>query len=242
MNFYSGVQHGHRVEITPLPKAQKNWPISHIIHEQKSPRKEEMATDWPEANDLLLKEVQSGKRIIVSDELKSLPANNEAAAASKKSHISDEKLFEAVRNHPLRIWVSRQQYARGLRIMNALHKALEERGFKVFKKARRNPSAVEIIGEKVQFALYEKHRKVEKELNDFDKQRLRQGFSVYRYDYLPSGKPLGIPDDSQGMSDYLSILDCERKDLGKILHFCEEFAKYVENPVVKQEEEVEDDF
>jgi hypothetical protein len=166
--YWAKVQYGYHVEIPPLPKLRKHGPVSHIIHEQKVPKQKQMAADWPEANDLILKEIETGKRIIVSEKLLKDPHS---------------------KNRPLSIKVSRLQSARALRIMDALIKGLEERGFMVFPpENRRKASYVEIIGEKVHFALNERLRRIEKVLTDSDKIRLRRGLDIYRYDYVPSGK------------------------------------------------------
>ena len=54
-------------------------------------------------------------------------------------------------------------------------------------------------------------------------------------------------DPSRDLCDYISILNCERKDLGQILNVCEEIASSLTSPGMimrkKEKEEIEkDDF
>jgi len=82
----------------------------------------------------------------------------------------------------LDISVSRGSLGRALRIMNALIKALEARGFKILL----NKNSVSVLGETIEFGLRESIKRTERE--PLPDEKKRYSWQYEKYDYHPTGK------------------------------------------------------
>jgi hypothetical protein len=190
-SYWQRVKFGKPVTRPPLPVENGVNEAKIRVMKQEDPPVDQ--NQYEEAQNKIVFEGLSENRIRVPSRLASphpYVALTEKILRNAK-HENSGMIYS--RMDCLDISVSRGNLGRALRIMNALIKALEARGFKVLlpKKDESNPhssyvTSVSILGETIEFGLREFIKRTEREPVPDEKKR----YSWYyeRYDYTPSGK------------------------------------------------------
>ena len=168
VGYWAKKQHGYKVDRIPLPKLKEGEPDSYTIHYYSfSSRKR--STFNAEAEKLIQDENKGGTSVKVRDKLRSPhPLVRETARILQSSKPDRYGVLRPVRKRYIDIRVAPENLNRALRIMDALIKALEKRGFPVstvtglyFPNTR-----VKILGEKIKFSLHEWTRQIDHVLTD----------------------------------------------------------------------------
>lgn len=183
---WSKIQFGHQPEIPPLPDAAEDIPPGVFV----SPTEKE---NFPRITD---------KKVLARIERERLPQNKIKVAktlcnphpliARTKEFLIDSGTdnFGALRGYwqkgCLDIKVSKTNLQRALLLMNALVKAFEKRGIKIYgSKERRGRSWIAVGQVELYIKLREKFKLFEKELTAEEKKR---NLGYNRYYYQPTGK------------------------------------------------------
>lgn len=197
--YWAKLQFGQKIKRIPLPKLKGGELSTYEIHRQ---HKEEKVQEFgPEATEIIEKEKASSGGIRVPKRLTSPhPLVRETRSVLTKAEPDDYGVLRPWRKRYLYIRVGPDSLNRALCIMHALIKEFESRGFPISIKidGDRHPTTyVEILGEKVQFALREKVRRMEHIPTEKERRDIKRGFPhfVHRWDYTPTGKFALIIDD-----------------------------------------------
>ena len=190
LGYWTKVECGKKVKVTPLPKLSKKGADYHYLRRQgySKGRADKSGQVLPE----IAQEATEQKRIIVADILENphqITAQNIKRFGNAKR---DEKGFlkpRAAKHFDL--MVTEVGLDRALRIMDALLRAFEERGwhFDIFTEPKLSMGAV-VDGETIRFSLEEAVQGVEHVLTEKEKRARSGGDWVWppRYDFIPTGK------------------------------------------------------
>jgi len=190
--YWARLQFGQKMERIPLPKLKDGKPSTYEL--KRNQIDEEAQIFSPKAKEIIEKEKASPTGITIPKILNSPhPLIRETKSVLAKAKPDDFGVLRPWRKRYLDIRVSPDNLNRGLRIMQALIRAFETRGFPVSIKinGERLPSTyVEIFGEKIKVALKEKVRRSEHEPTEKERLEQKRGFLYYipRWDFTPTGK------------------------------------------------------
>jgi len=198
--YWVRLQFGQKVERTPLPKLKEGTPS--IYELQGGQIDEKVQTFWTEVTEIIAKEKALATGIKIPKILSSPhPLIRETKGVLSKAKQDDFGVLRPWRKRYLDIRVSPENLNRALRIMQALIKAFESRGFPVSIKNNGDgyPSTyIKIFGEEIKFALKEKVSRSEHVPTEKEQQEKRKhGFlyDIQRWDFTPTGKFTLLIDD-----------------------------------------------
>lgn len=188
--YWRRIETGQKIKIPPLPSPKEKTLLRTWIY----PHVEVEITD-PQTAELLAFETQTENKITVPETLKdphtliaAYKAKREKRAAKKTRDVSDD-LDET--DDFLNIYVSDGSLERALRMMDAVLKALESRGYKIrvskdyWEKATRvYPVDANV---EVRISLKERYSKVERELTPEEKKKPPYLIDN-RFSSIPNGK------------------------------------------------------
>lgn len=177
LGYWAKKQHGKRVRQTPLPPLKEGTPETYAIHPTSSDRlPEEVQNIIDQQNDF---EKDESNQITVKETLRSAhPFIHQSLQRPNRPHTDQYKRLYL----GLNVSVGRDSSKRALRIMDALIKALEKRGFQVSLEGERKTSVnVEINDQQLAFGITESVKRIERT----DKNEYRWGREWY---YIPTGK------------------------------------------------------
>jgi hypothetical protein len=169
MGYWERIRAGQNPERPPLPAVQEQWLEKVTIH-----------TD-----------LGSLEHVPVPDTLEDPhPLVAMTKKAFRNAHTWNGIMRPPATSKHLHIASSKESLDRALRIMDALVKALEKRGFKVTPSCEPDfKTEVVVKGEKLAFALRETTRRTDRVLTKEEEQKKARQmlYWVERYDYQPSG-------------------------------------------------------
>jgi hypothetical protein len=177
---------------TPLPLA-KPGQQEYVTHVQE-PSLEEVAAQSQPAIDIpeVLFEQDPKNRIKVPQHLSTLHPLVEATKRVLKKAAPDNngRITSTAWQGALNVMVCQESKDRALRIMNALVKALNKRGYTVSAPERTKYTLVKVLGEEIGIRLEERSRKVLHEpTREEALQAKKQGWKSYNtYDYFGTGE------------------------------------------------------
>jgi len=156
--YWMRLKHGRKVNRVSLKPLDPDDPDTHIIERNGPDNSFILSEDAAQAISLVLKE---DNRIIVSEKARYHHLVKEAKDALQRRKVDEYGMLN-VHCRYLDIRVSRKSMKRALRILNALIKTLESKGFKVKNETEnRRGSHIYLLGEKVQFCLKEKTKRID---------------------------------------------------------------------------------
>jgi len=190
--YWQKKRFGKKVRRTPLRPLRPTDPESletMTLGPSRSARLEAMATG-PVADQIRF-EADPKNKIVVPERLgRSHPLVRQTRERKRAFRRDDG--WDAVRRMPpgLNVSVERSSFGRALRILNALIKALEKRGYTVSvtrgERRSKDTTRVTIQGVDIAFRLFERKKRVEREPTEWEKN------SPWRtgpyYDFKPSGR------------------------------------------------------
>lgn len=187
VGYWQRLQYGYKPGRPPLP-ALKDGGRPTITIEKHPPRPKH----GPEVESQLAREEDEKNRIRVADRLTHPHALIRMTAEVFRARKPDQSgmLFRPWKEKCLDMRVSRESLPRALRIMDALLKAVEARGFKIAgTDGEKKGTYIELLGEKVEIALEEKTKREDHVLTkDEAERKAKYGWSsAPRWDYEPSG-------------------------------------------------------
>lgn len=185
--YWVRIQHGQRVQKTPLPKKEYGAPSSHeIIYDN------EIGHAGPNTDDDLPDELKTLGSVRVPKALRkphALVKNNLSVFSKAKP---DEYGVVTIRkNSCLDIRVSPKLLKRSLRIMDGLFKCFEDLGYELMSgEGDYSPVSVKILGEAVDFSLNERVRRIPHEptQKEIENQKRYSWDTPKPWDYEPTGK------------------------------------------------------
>lgn len=172
---------GHKVRQTPLPPLNDSGQETIYID-----RPDSRPTPPPtaELHPLIAFERQPENRIVVDDDVQ---ANHPLIRATRHSRkIARSLEWNAPKPPRLDIRVTAAPRPRALRIMQALLAALERRGYKV-EATGDGKTKVTILGESLDIRLDERYKQVPHEPTAYEREQMKRGWSVPRYDSVAAG-------------------------------------------------------
>lgn len=180
--WWAKKQHGHKVKTAALPPSSRTAPIT--IHKPWEPPTAPTPTDLPPE---IAFEHQPENRIVVPERVARLHpfvAKTKAALkAEKPLHYDRPLLFP--RDGCLSVNVSRAQVPRALRLMDALVRAFEKRGYSPSIPSKDAGLVVKVLGETFCVSLDEKTQQVKRESSaDLKLSSWQRGKP---FDLIPSG-------------------------------------------------------
>lgn len=192
LGYWARVQHGQKVRRPPLPKLDEKelqivrfqrWdsPEDQVVHDVETARK-------------IAAEKEATNQVVVGDQLEELHPLVERTHKSLVSAAADERgIVRPKAKQCLDVAVSKANVDRSMRILDALIKALETRGFPVSVVDGENgrKTLVHVLDEPLAIGLSEKTDcKKRPPTPEQVERQARYGFSYYPtiYDYTPSGK------------------------------------------------------
>ena len=189
--YWQKKTNGYDVEPDPLPPLRKD--DQREVSIKPKCRGKIMEQEHDEISDIILFEKLPANKITTKDTLHrphDLVAQTQALFKGTKP--DDKGLLRASGKGCLDIRVSPKELPRALRIMDALIKALEVRGYTVFAKEKgfRSLTHLSMLGVDLEIGLQESYRQIERELTPQELRRKEKDrfFSIYpRYIYQPSG-------------------------------------------------------
>ena len=186
--YWVRLEHGYKDPITPLPKLKNGEPSSHTVSTAHPQNFSELSE---EAEKLLAAESESAKSIAVLKKLTSShPLVLKTREALSSSRVDKYGVLRSYGKGLLKFRVSPKQLPRALRIMDALVKGFETRGFPVSHKGEiEQRTYTEILGEKIRFSINEKvnqleHIPTEKEKKEKERHSWER---IPKWDFIPSG-------------------------------------------------------
>lgn len=187
--YWARVQSGQHVKNTPLPKAKPYDPNNYTFRLNKFSNEKTKFSQ--EANELIAQQ-SIYDAITVSERLDSL---HHLVRETKDLLIKQEPHHEygviSTRdNKCLEVRIEPSNLNRGMRILNALTKFFEERGFPVSIDIRKDDKAfVKILGEKVHFSLHEIVKRSDHIPTEDERKELKQyrWTRLKKWDYMPQG-------------------------------------------------------
>lgn len=192
VGYWQKKEFGHDVERPPLPKLDEEEEHQSVKLNEVVPQ-----TNRPlsEVEVLIHAERQDDHRIVIPEQLDAPhPLVEKTDRSLRAAKVGSDALAKPRAKDCLSVSVSRQSIDRATRIMDALVKALESRGFPVSagEEGEDGDTNVEILGETIRFCLEEILEKKERELTPAQKrERERYAWMGTRrpeYDYFPSGR------------------------------------------------------
>ncbi len=182
----------------PLPSFSGEESIEFHIKVQKAESPPVDAEHYTEAEAKIAYEREDNNRICVPSTLRSphpyVAKTKEAFEGAEPSRYSRDKGLLSAHREKLDISVSRNSLQRALRIMNALIKALEARGFKVsIVTEKKNEyyssykTCVSVLEQTIEFGLKEFLKQTKRELTPADRKE-RPWADRFEYEYNPSGR------------------------------------------------------
>ncbi|QDG52082.1 hypothetical protein FIV42_15420 [Persicimonas caeni] len=193
--YWAKLQHGNDVDREPLPKLAENEQRFQTISFYPPPPDPPLSADEQEQ---IEQEQKAEREVVVPEELR----NPHPLVKRTKRALERAKPGRYARLHPagddtLSVAVGRPSIDRAMRIMDALIKALEERGHEVVvEKNHRGEkqTAVKIGGESVPFELTERAREEVRELKTTGREAMSRRFALAIGDdptvreFFPSGE------------------------------------------------------
>jgi hypothetical protein len=182
----------------PLPPFDGEEAIEFHVKVEKAERQPLDAEHYTEAEAKIAYEREDNNRICVPSTLRSphpyVVKTKEAFEGAEPSRYSRDKGLLSAHGEKLDISVSRNSLQRALRIMNALIKALEARGFKVsIVTEKKNAyywsykTCVSVLGQTIEFGLKEVLKQTKRELTPAERKE-RPWADRFEYEYNPSGR------------------------------------------------------
>ncbi len=186
VGYWQRKSYGYNVPRPPLPPLDKE--ASNIVSIKLRQKRERP----PEVEARVTAEKDEKNRIRVPDRLSSPHSLVRRTAQTLRQARSDEwgALIRSRREPCLDIRVSKRGLSRALRIMDALVKAVEARGFRAKISEGDNPyTYVEVLGEKLQFKLEERFKRIDHVLTKEERERQEKyGWSsAPRWEFAPAG-------------------------------------------------------
>jgi hypothetical protein len=184
--WWAKKQHGHRVRQVPLPPLTDSHRARITI--TPTTQKTGLPSDTQEAT--LPPEIafeQDPLNVIAVDPSCHLthPLIRDAATELRSGRLDRDGILRTPKGC-LDVRVSRDSVTRALRILQALVRALESRGYAVDIKDGKTRATV--LGEAVSFFMKERLKRNIRELTPEEHQRRRQGFEVYPYELRPTAE------------------------------------------------------
>lgn len=166
--YWQKLRHGkkaHRPPLPDLPDDQAHRSIRLGKPSSPSPPSDRQVACFGPVAEQRHFEDQGENRILVKDNLRGMhPLIRELRDSWKGGRTRTSGLRRSKRRPILNVRVSKQSRRRALLIMNALLKALEQRGYPVrVSDGYKNPTVAEVFGEDVEFYMKERRKKVERE-------------------------------------------------------------------------------
>jgi hypothetical protein len=188
--YWTRIRHGYKVKPKPLPKLNYAELSSYTIQIKANNKEQEIGK---EASDLVKREIQRPKKITVPQRLiNPHPLVSQTRDVLAKATPDEYGALRPWRNKYLNIRISRDSLTRALKIMDALIKAFESRGFQVWNETNKLPNTyVQIFGEKLEISLAEKFSRIDHVPTEKEKKQKEKhpSLSYYpRWDYTPTGK------------------------------------------------------
>ncbi|MGA2440746.1 MAG: hypothetical protein ABSH08_07295 [Tepidisphaeraceae bacterium] len=189
--YWARLEHGQSVQRPPLPKLDDK--DLEVVRFQRGQSSEDQATKDPETASKIAAEKDAANQIVVADQLAEPHALIERTHKSLNSAAADERgIVRPKAKQCLDVAVSKANVDRAMRIMDALVKALEARGFPVSVADSEGSRAtiVRVLDESLKIGLSEKVDRKERPPTPKQlEEKARLGFSWERtvYDYHPTG-------------------------------------------------------
>ena len=188
--YWERISHGRKPFIPPLPA-----PAGDVRKEVQIVKREKYLMEPEQNSERDLKfdfEKKAENQIRVEAALNFPCPEIEKTKRSFETAKTDEKgLLKPRLKVTLDLRVGPKNLDRALRIMDALLKALEKRGYQIsIKKEGPNSTSVSIDGEMIEFGIEEKLNRREKELTPLQKKEKEKHpwmYSSIEYEYNPSG-------------------------------------------------------
>jgi len=179
LGYWAKKQFGKRTSQTPLPPLKAGDPETYTI-------KGSMDANLNLTSEFIEKQKAFENRPASEVKVKQSLQNSHPLVDHSIQRLHDEHADQSKRYRGGRgcvdIWVSKERIHRALRIMDALIKALEKRGFPVsLKDHYQDNTSVEINGESISFGIVEASRQIPNPKRETDRWE-------NRYDYIPTGK------------------------------------------------------
>ena len=211
--YWAKVQTGWRGNRPKLPGT--NGPEELVVERWKRTSIDSMSS---EVQSKIAQEKSKTNHVVVVETMASIhPLVVRTLDSLKNARLEDDDLLKPVDLGCLDVRVSRSSLDRAIRIIDALIKVLEIRGFTVSVSNGLEPnSSVEILGEPIQFALTESMEHVEQELTAAEKKEKLKSpwlYSTPRYEALPSVRLELIIKDNAGQGLRKRWADRENKRL-----------------------------
>jgi hypothetical protein len=225
LGYWRQFETGRQIQPPPLPKINKGIPTEAIIHPKSKP-KESFQLQNPEILAKIEAEGQVNNRISITKDLRNAhPLTSRTRQILEKAKPDDYGRLRTTweqRDQPrLDLRVSKGTLHRALLIMDALLKALEERGCSVEISKKEDMSTQIVIGEqKVRVYIWEnadRRERSEKELAEI-KKRSPSWMSTGRWVFTPSGKLMFVIDEYWSSSGRRRWSDSKRKPLEDMLN------------------------
>ena len=191
VGYWARRQHGYKTSTKPLPKLDSTELQFVYIPKRSIPEK--MVEQPAEVEQRIAFEKGEANRILVSECLENPTPTIERTQRSLESAAADEKGIVRPRAKGcLDVAVGKPSIGRAMRIMDALLKALETRGYLVtlLDEERGRVSLVTILDEQLAFSLDEELEREERPLTVEQKRDLAKWGHYYgrNYDYSLTGK------------------------------------------------------
>jgi hypothetical protein len=192
LGYWARIKHGQKVPRAALPKVAEDLDVVRF-HRCQPPEDQEMKN--PEALAMVAAEKDTANQIVVADQLTNPHELIERTAKSLSTAAADERgIAQPKAKRCLDVAVSKGTLDRAMRIMDALVKALEARGFPVSvtdDEAKGRATVVTVLGEPLKIGLSEKTdcKKRPPTAEQLARQaKYSWAYPPTIYDYTPSGK------------------------------------------------------
>lgn len=188
VGYWQRRRHGYQDPRPPLPRAREGAKLVVTLDgDRKAPPDRRHP---PEVGARLAFEMAEENRVRVPERLARphplVRQTAEALRSVKPDHWGF--LWQPRGSRCLDIRVAPKSLGRALRIVDALVKAIEARGFRLrVSEGDRPGTYVDLLGEEIQVALEERIRRIDHVLTKDERERQAGSIAAARWDYLPSG-------------------------------------------------------
>jgi hypothetical protein len=177
---------GQRVRRVPLPPIASGQPAVVVIEGQQAPPPAEPPPPPPLVAPEIAFERDPVNAIVLDENARITHPLVRDAAAELRSGRPDRDGIVRTPRGCVDVRVSKGSVSRALRILQALFRALEQRGYTVAIKDGK--TFITVLGESYRVFLKERLRRTVRDLTPEGHKRRREGLDVYPYEVVPTGE------------------------------------------------------
>jgi hypothetical protein len=188
--YWARTQNGQKIPPTPLPSAKRSIEkgVSIQVRERLP---EEFIRNQRILGDLAQERLTENKIMVLQRLTSPHPLVAMTLEALNNVKLDEFNRLQLPKEECFNVHVGRNSVNRALRIMDALTKALEKRGYEVFIKNGSVTTCVSLLDEIVEFSINERCTRTTKELTAAEKKDSEKHpwkYNYNRFNFTPSGK------------------------------------------------------